>query len=138
MQGKGDFSVLKRRLNSANREFNSVGKRIENLGLSKEDYATIEAILKKQYQDVMTKINNGQEVPGVTDVLDEAANDRQTARDEKKAKRTARLTELKGKATLTAEETAEVAKLEKALKVDAAGATNGTEAAAAAGQEGFV
>lgn len=129
LESKFDLKSIRTRLNDVQREFNAVGKRIENLGISKADYDTIAAILTKQYQYVTKEISEGRDVPGVTDVLEGARSDRAKANTERKAKRTARLAELKGKATLTEDEKDEVKKLEKIL---ASKDDEGTEEAASA------
>lgn len=136
LESKFDLKSIRTTLNDVQREFNVIGKRIENLGLSKADYDTIAAILTKRYQEVTEAVSKGQEVVGVTDVLAKARKEREGKTAERKANWTKELTELKAKPNQTVEEQARVIRLEKLLKTGG-DAEDGAEAAAASG-EAFV
>lgn len=144
LQSNYDLKSIRTRLNDVQREFNVIGKRIENLGLSKDDYDTVAGILTKRYQEVTKLISEGKEVPGVTDILTKQREDRAAKNQERKDKKIARVAELKGKGTLSADEQDELTRLEKQVAAWSEDDNEGEEAPAAsngapaANKEAFV
>jgi len=79
LESKFDAKSLRKKQLKASRPFNIVGRFVEKLGLPKEDYDALSAILHKRYDFVMGEIFAGREVAGLTDATDGAAD----AKDEK-------------------------------------------------------
>lgn len=67
LKSQFDYKSLRKKQQVATRNFNRVAKGVDKLGLNKEDTATIEGILTRQYDSVMQRIQAGESIPGVTD-----------------------------------------------------------------------